>query len=76
MDHIISVLIEGNNEQELISRINIVTDWYEKMLYGNNIIRIKEILLKNLPEITYILFLATFLERFSYFLIIPFYQFI
>ncbi|MFW3591111.1 ATP-grasp domain-containing protein [Staphylococcus caprae] len=30
VDHIISVLIEGNNEQELISRINIVTDWYEK----------------------------------------------
>ena len=56
MDHIISVLIEGNNEQELISRINIVTDWYEKMLYGNNIIRIKEILLKNLPEITYTIF--------------------
>ncbi|PTH11098.1 MFS transporter, partial [Staphylococcus capitis] len=28
--------------------------------------------MKNLPEITYILFLATFLERFSYFLIIPF----
>jgi len=28
--------------------------------------------LKNLPEIIYILFIATFLERFSYFLIIPF----
>ncbi|MEJ7146004.1 MFS transporter [Staphylococcus capitis] len=44
----------------------------KKMLYGNIINRIKEFLLKNLPEITYILFLATFLERFSYFLIIPF----
>lgn len=72
VDHIISVVIEGNSENELISRINIVNEWYEKMLYGNIINRIKEFLLKNLPEITYILFLATFLERFSYFLIIPF----
>ena len=76
VDHIISVVIEGNSENELISRINIVNEWYEKMLYGNIINRIKEFLLKNLPEIIYILFLATFLERFSYFLIIPFYLFI
>ena len=48
----------------------------KKMKNVNIINRIKGVLLKNLPEITYILFLATFLERFSYFLIIPFYLFI
>ena len=42
VDHIISVVIEGNSENELISRINIVNEWYEKMLYGNIINRIKE----------------------------------
>ncbi|WP_237641028.1 hypothetical protein [Staphylococcus capitis] len=30
VDHIISVVIEGNSENELISRINIVNEWYEK----------------------------------------------
>ncbi|MEJ8541646.1 hypothetical protein [Staphylococcus capitis] len=30
VDHIISVVIEGNSEKELISRINIVNEWYEK----------------------------------------------
>ena len=30
VDHIISILIEGNNENELISRMNIVNDWYRK----------------------------------------------
>ncbi|MGA4514111.1 hypothetical protein ACPAY5_04455 [Staphylococcus caledonicus] len=29
VDHIISVVIEGNNEEELIARINKVVAWYE-----------------------------------------------